>query len=45
MALLVPDASEVIFLTRVVAFEGSKLKMYSNDYTPVQGLLSLQGLL
>ena len=37
MALLVPDASEVIFLTRVVAFEGSKLKMYGNDYTPVEG--------
>ena len=37
MALLVPDASEVVFLTRVVAFEGSKLKMYGNDYTPVEG--------
>lgn len=37
MALLVPDVGEVEFLTRVLIYEGSKLKLFTNDYTPVEG--------
>lgn len=33
MALMVPCVGEVVFLTRVMTYEGSKLKLYTNDYT------------
>lgn len=36
MALLVPDVGEVEFLTRVLTYEGSKLKLFTNDYTPIE---------
>lgn len=37
MALVVPNASEVEMLNRIVTYEGSKLKLYTNNYTPVEG--------
>lgn len=33
MALMVPNVGEVEILTRAVTYEGSKLKLYTNDYT------------
>lgn len=36
MALKVCDCGEVEFLTRVTSYEGSKLKLYSNDYTATE---------
>jgi hypothetical protein len=33
MALMVPNVGEVEFLTRSFTYEGSKLKLYTNDYT------------
>jgi hypothetical protein len=36
MALVVPDASERTFLTRILTLENSKLKLYSNDYTATE---------
>jgi len=40
MALLVPDVGEVIMLSRILnkaATGDVKLKLYSNNYTPVEG--------
>jgi hypothetical protein len=36
MALLVPNVGEVEILTRALTFEGSKLKLYTNDYTATE---------
>ena len=36
MALLVPDVGEVELLTRALTYEGSKLKLYTNDYTATE---------
>jgi hypothetical protein len=33
MALMVPNVGEVEFLTRSFTYEGSKLKLYTNNYT------------
>lgn len=33
MALMVPNVGETEILTRALNFEGSKLKLYTNDYT------------
>lgn len=33
MALMVPNVGETEILTRTVTYEGSKLKLYTNDYT------------
>lgn len=37
MALLVPNVGEVEILTRALTYEGSKLKLYTNDYTATEG--------
>jgi hypothetical protein len=37
MALMVPDIGEQTFLTRALTYEGSKLKLYTNDYTCTEG--------
>jgi hypothetical protein len=33
MALMVPNVGEVEIFTRTLTYEGSKLKLYTNDYT------------
>lgn len=37
MALMVPDVGEREILTRALTYEGSKLKMYTNDQTCTEG--------
>jgi hypothetical protein len=37
MAFVLPDVGEVIFLTRILTAENSRLHLYSNNYTPVEG--------
>jgi len=37
MALMVPDVGEREILTRALTYEGSKLKLYTNDYTCTEG--------
>jgi hypothetical protein len=37
MALVVPNVSEVEFLSRALKNENATLRLYTNDYTPVKG--------
>lgn len=37
MALVVPDVGEREILSRALTYEGSKLKLYTNDYTCTEG--------
>lgn len=37
MSLIVPDVGEREILSRAFTFEGSKLKLYTNDYTCTEG--------
>jgi hypothetical protein len=37
MALLVPDSGEKELMTRAMTYEGSKLILYTNNYTPTEG--------
>ena len=36
MAFVLPDCGEVLALTRFLTAENSKLKLFTNDYTPIE---------